>query len=383
MYDATFKIIIFGDVGCGTTQLTQRFLTNQFVQDQTMTIGVDFEVKSLTVDGQKVKLQIWDFGGEERFRFLLPTYLRGARGSMFLYDITNYSSIAHIDGWLSVIREEFRAEDIFPIIAVGNRAHLVDQREVSSADGIKIAKSRGLNGFIEVSAKTGENVVEAFVALTRLMLDYTKPRELGVRPVITDTIGLEPVKERLIDDTEIKIKRILELEKEKKREQIISRAYKLLPSSYYSTQLKDKTRFGSFMNQNLEQWLETLKGLKKGCEEIIKSLKDKNEQYYYHYSFKQWKYLLRFSSHLLGEFKENSSSFYKMSDGTKGKLYNLFEIFIPCREILSDDSFGKNVRVTFEEYLKILRLEKEILKLKKKKKKVGKYLKKRSFRGVV
>ena len=103
MYDATFKIIIFGDVGCGTTQLTQRFLTNQFVQDQTMTIGVDFEVKSLTVDGQKVKLQIWDFGGEERFRFLLPTYLRGARGSMFLYDSTNYSSIAHIDGWLSVI----------------------------------------------------------------------------------------------------------------------------------------------------------------------------------------------------------------------------------------------------------------------------------------
>jgi len=97
MYDATFKIIIFGDAGTGKTTLTQRFLTELFKSDQTMTIGVDFEVKSLTVDERKVKLQIWDFGGEERFRFLLPTYVRGARGGLFLYDITNFSSIAHID----------------------------------------------------------------------------------------------------------------------------------------------------------------------------------------------------------------------------------------------------------------------------------------------
>ena len=170
MYDATFKIIIFGDAGCGKTTLTQRFLTNLFVSDQTMTIGVDFEVKSLTVDEQKVKLQIWDFGGEERFRFLLPTYVRGARGGLFLYDITNFSSIAHIDDWLSVIRKEIRAEDAFPIIAVGGKADLVESREVSSEEGIKIAKSRNVNGFIETSSKSGENVEKTFEALTRLML---------------------------------------------------------------------------------------------------------------------------------------------------------------------------------------------------------------------
>ena len=174
MYDATFKIIIFGDAGCGKTTLTQRFLTNLFVSDQTMTIGVDFEVKSLTVDEQKVKLQIWDFGGEERFRFLLPTYVRGARGGLFLYDITNYSSIAHIYDWLSVIRKEIRAEDIFPIIVVGGKADLVENREVSSADGIKIARSRNVNGFIETSSKTGENVEKSFEALTRLMLDKAR-----------------------------------------------------------------------------------------------------------------------------------------------------------------------------------------------------------------
>ena len=174
MYDATFKIIIFGDAGCGKTTLTQRFLTNLFVSDSKMTIGVDFEVKSLEVDKQKVKLQIWDFGGEERFRFLLPTYVRGARGGLFLYDITNYSSIAHIDDWLNVIRKEIRAEDVFPIIVVGGKADLAENREVSAEDGIKIAKSRNVDGFIETSSKTGENVERTFEALTSVMLNNTR-----------------------------------------------------------------------------------------------------------------------------------------------------------------------------------------------------------------
>ncbi|TFF69377.1 MAG: GTP-binding protein [Promethearchaeota archaeon] len=171
MYDATFKIVIFGDAGCGKTTLTQRFLTNLFVSDSKMTIGVDFEVKSLVVDKQKVKLQIWDFGGEERFRFLLPTYVRGARGGLFMYDITNYSSIAHIDDWLTVIKKEIRKEDIFPIIVVGGKADLADSREVPASEGIKIAKSRGVDGFIECSSKTGENVEQSFEALTKLMLN--------------------------------------------------------------------------------------------------------------------------------------------------------------------------------------------------------------------
>jgi len=174
MYDATFKIIIFGDAGCGKTTLTQRFLTNLFVSGSKMTIGVDFEVKSLEVDKQKVKLQIWDFGGEERFRFLLPTYVRGARGGLFLFDITNYSSIAHIDDWLNVIRKEIRAEDVFPIIVVGGKADLAENREVSAEDGIKIAKSRNVDGFIETSSKSGENVEKTFEALTRLMLNNSK-----------------------------------------------------------------------------------------------------------------------------------------------------------------------------------------------------------------
>lgn len=170
MYDATYKVVIFGDAGTGKTTLTQRFLTNLFKSDSKMTIGVDFEVKSLEINEKKVKLQIWDFGGEERFRFLLPTYVRGANGALFMYDVTNYSSLAHIDNWLLVVKKEIRSEDQFPVIVVGGKADLIDDREISGEEGINISKSRGVDGFIECSSKTGENVEETFQALTSLMM---------------------------------------------------------------------------------------------------------------------------------------------------------------------------------------------------------------------
>ena len=135
-----------------------------------MTIGVDFEVKSLKVYDKRIKLQIWDFGGEERFRFLLPTYVRGANGALFIYDVNNFSSLVHIDDWLMVIRKEKRQEDIFPIIVVGIVPELDEERQISAEEGIKIAKSRGVDGFAECSQRTGENVEETFEALTRLML---------------------------------------------------------------------------------------------------------------------------------------------------------------------------------------------------------------------
>ena len=174
MYDATYKVVIFGDAGCGKTTLTQRFLTNLFKSDTKMTIGVDFEVKSMDINGKKVKLQIWDFGGEERFRFLLPTYVRGANGALFMYDVTNYSSLAHIDDWLIVVKKEIKSEETFPIIVVGGKADLLDGREVTGEEGINIAKSRGVDGFIECSSKSGENVEETFDALTRLMMQRSK-----------------------------------------------------------------------------------------------------------------------------------------------------------------------------------------------------------------
>ena len=137
-----------------------------------MTIGADFCVKVLEIDGKKVKLQILDFGGEERIRFLLPTYVRGADGALFIYDIANYASINNIDDWLSIIRRESSAE--VPILLVGLKPNEKNKRQVSVEEGKKIAKSKNLNGFMECNIKTGEYVEKAFEALTRLMLTYPK-----------------------------------------------------------------------------------------------------------------------------------------------------------------------------------------------------------------
>lgn len=170
MCDARFSIIIFGDIGCGKTSLVQRFGTNLFVPNRTKTIGVDFVIKSFIMSKKKIKLQIWDFGGGKRSKFVLSTYVRGARGGLFMYDITNYFSIAHIDDWLSIIRKEKREEDWFPIIMVGGKADFINEREVGTQEGREIAKSRGVDGFIECSSKSGENVEKTFKALTRLMM---------------------------------------------------------------------------------------------------------------------------------------------------------------------------------------------------------------------
>ena len=171
LYDATYKVVIFGDPEVERIKLTERYLTNLFKSDTKMTIGVDFEVKSVKVNDKKVKLQIWDFAGEERFRFLLPTYVRGANGALFIYNAANYSSLAHIDDWLLIVRKEIRSEqDIFPIVVVGIVPEFMEERQISAEQDIKIARSRDVDGFVECRPRTGENVEETFDALTRLML---------------------------------------------------------------------------------------------------------------------------------------------------------------------------------------------------------------------
>jgi small GTP-binding protein len=168
MLDAIFKIVVFGDAGSGKTTLTQRFKTDRFISDSQMTIGVDFETKDIEVDGKKVKLMIWDFGGEERFRFIFPKYINGAMGGLFMYDITNFPSLVHIDNWLSVVNGK---KQKIPLVLIGGKADLNDMRQVTSEEGEKIAKDKGFSGFTECSSKTGKNVEKSFEILTRIMLE--------------------------------------------------------------------------------------------------------------------------------------------------------------------------------------------------------------------
>lgn len=169
----TFKVVLFGDSQTGKTTLAHRFLTNLFKADITMTLGVEFLLKQVDMDNINVKLQIWDFAGEERFRFLFPSYIKGANGAIFMYDITNYASLAHVDDWFEIVDKEIDYD--FPIIFVGGKTDLMHLKEVSTRRAMEVANSKGADGFIECSSKNGENIHKIFHLLTKLILKIKKP----------------------------------------------------------------------------------------------------------------------------------------------------------------------------------------------------------------
>lgn len=170
--DLMFKICLFGDGGVGKTTLIGRYLTGVFKSAQTITIGVDFHVKKLEVDGKKVSLQIWDFAGETRFRFLLPSYVVGASGGIFMYDITRYSSLKNFPDWIEIFKKGFigKQDQQLPVIMTGSKLDLNYKRAVSSKEAFDMAKINNLYGYIECSAKDGRNVEDIFHEITKLMM---------------------------------------------------------------------------------------------------------------------------------------------------------------------------------------------------------------------
>ncbi|MFX1573003.1 MAG: Rab family GTPase [Promethearchaeota archaeon] len=171
-YDYTYKLLMLGDASVGKTSLTLRYISGFFMEDLKLTIGVDFYSKTIDFVGKKVKLQIWDFGGEERFRFLLSQYCKGANGAFFLYDITNQISLDHLPDWTQIVREN--AGDI-PIMLIGSKSDLDEFRAVTRQNGILATKKYNLASFIELSSKTGENVEKAFHEMTNFLFEkYSK-----------------------------------------------------------------------------------------------------------------------------------------------------------------------------------------------------------------
>jgi len=169
--EGAFKLCIFGDGGVGKTTLVNRFLTKVFDESIKMTIGADFYVKDLEIEGKKVVVRIWDFGGEQRFKVLLPSFAKGADGGIFMYDITRYTSVKNIDDWLSIFEKNAQDKQInIPIVMVGGKLDLQEKRSVETEDAMELAEKHNLQGYYECSSKTGENVEEIFVSITRKIM---------------------------------------------------------------------------------------------------------------------------------------------------------------------------------------------------------------------
>ncbi|XP_037366064.1 ras-related protein Rab-18 isoform X2 [Talpa occidentalis] len=122
----TLKILIIGESGVGKSSLLLRFTDDTFDPELAATIGVDFKVKTISVDGNKAKLAIWDTAGQERFRTLTPSYYRGAQGVILVYDVTRRDTFVKLDNWLSELETYCTRNDIVNML-VGNK---IDKRQV-------------------------------------------------------------------------------------------------------------------------------------------------------------------------------------------------------------------------------------------------------------
>ena len=171
MEDVRFKVCILGDSSVGKTTLVNRYLTGLF-KDPSKTLGADFHIKYIDINNKRVFLQIWDFAGEERFRFILPNYIQGASGCIFMYDITSGESLFHFQDWYKVFLEgSNQNKQEIPLIIVGGKSDLESERKIFIEQVSSIACEYKLSDFLECSSKTGENVEEIFVKITKLMMD--------------------------------------------------------------------------------------------------------------------------------------------------------------------------------------------------------------------
>ncbi|BHF64243.1 Ras-related protein Rab-8A [Sparganum proliferum] len=183
-YDYLFKLLLIGDSGVGKTSLLIKFAEDQFFSTFIATIGIDFKVRTIYLDGKKIKLQIWDTAGQERFRTITTAYYRGAMGIMLVYDITQASSFRNIKNWLSNISEHGNS-DVEKML-LGNKCDMSSQRQVTEQEGRQYADNNGIL-FFETSAKDGLNVNEAFEFLAREIKVKIEKRMDAISPQPTVT----------------------------------------------------------------------------------------------------------------------------------------------------------------------------------------------------
>jgi len=173
-YDHLVKTIIVGDSGVGKTCLLRRFSDEPFVEFHMTTIGVDFAVKTIPLEGKHAKLQIWDTAGQERFHTITTAYYRGADALLLVFDVENPESFEHCERWLKEIKVN-TADSRPEIILVGNKVDVLPEyRHVSTAVAQKFAEEHEIP-YIETSAKASVGVDEAFVSVaSRCILKRAK-----------------------------------------------------------------------------------------------------------------------------------------------------------------------------------------------------------------
>lgn len=178
------KVIVLGCANVGKTSIMERFATGKFSGIRRPTVGADFMSKKIEIHDAMVNLQIWDTAGQERFHqgSLSSSFYRGSHGALLVYDVNNEKSMEQVQMWRDECLARYEGEAFFPIVVIGNKVDIRDQQtDISArADQAPILSwcQENSYGHIETSAKDGNGVQAAIMAITALALEFqrTAPR---------------------------------------------------------------------------------------------------------------------------------------------------------------------------------------------------------------
>ncbi|KAL6440103.1 hypothetical protein ACFW04_003016 [Cataglyphis niger] len=160
--DYLFKLLLIGDSGVGKSCLLLRFADDTYTESYISTIGVDFKIRTIDLDGKTIKLQIWDTAGQERFRTITSSYYRGAHGIIVVYDCTDQETFNNVKQWLEEI-DRYACDNVNKLL-VGNKCDLHTKKVVDYTTAKEYADQLGIP-FLETSAKNAMNVEQAFMTM--------------------------------------------------------------------------------------------------------------------------------------------------------------------------------------------------------------------------
>jgi Ras-related protein Rab-2A len=171
-----FKFIIVGNSAVGKSCLLLRFDEDRFQPIHDVTVGVTFSIKMVQIEGQDVKVQIWDTAGQEIFRSITRSYYRDSACAIIVYDITDKNSFDKVKDWIHDVRNLAPPDCL--LVLFGNKIDLEAQRAICTEQGQDLADQHGVL-FFETSAASGQNVAQAFNECVTAV--YTKAKSAGIQ----------------------------------------------------------------------------------------------------------------------------------------------------------------------------------------------------------
>ena len=185
-YDLSFKVIVIGDSGVGTSCLTNKATNNVFEDNYNATVGFEFFTFNIKMFNKIIKLQIWDTCGQELYRSLITNFYRNSSLAIIVYAINSKTSFDSIEMWLKELRTHSSPDA--KVFLIGNKVDLENERVISKEEGEKFKENNKLNFFLEASAKSGLNAQNIFVqAAYALYQDYLqyKGQEQSVKTEVS------------------------------------------------------------------------------------------------------------------------------------------------------------------------------------------------------